>query len=99
MRLSRLRARAARWPHAGNGEVPQAVAQQARMLSWSGQVELAVLDTANEGCPLFVSEQQHRPVRILGVPDSDDVREVVGNLDAVVSAAAIASGALAPVGA
>jgi hypothetical protein len=63
--------------------------------SVSEQVELAGPDPSGERLPLIGAEDQLRAVRVLGVTDGDDTRQVVGHLDAVPAVAA-AVGALAP---
>src|SRR5450631_2973886 len=63
--------------------------------SASAQVELAAPYSSGEGPPLIRAEHQLRAVRVLGVTDGDDTRQVAGHLDAVPAVAA-GVGALAP---
>src|ERR1017187_9516313 len=61
----------------------------------SAQVELAAPYPSGECLPLIGAEHQLRAVRVLGVTDGDDTRQVAGHLDAVPAVAA-GVGALVP---
>src|ERR1039457_6398960 len=63
--------------------------------SASAQVELAGPYPSGECLPLIGAEHQLRAVRVLGVTDGDDTRQVVGDLHAA-PAVASAVAALAP---